>query len=157
MVWSLPPAQGSLPKCLYAGHKIWLQFLVCNHGTRRPCWGSLGEKTIEFFLKELHDSNRVYFPKDWNAFVLDHGHGCRDVTCKPAILTFKIGYDRQNWSYHKWYKVLVGSVWVVEVWIIMLVSKGDKTCMGRRWKLKASLSIVLLVSIHLAPVVQNGK
>ena len=57
------------------------QFLVCNHVTRRPCWGSK-EKNIS--SKNLHE-NRVYFPEERNAFVLDHQHGCREVTCKPAI------------------------------------------------------------------------
>ena len=42
-------------------------------------------KTKEIFLLNLHQ-NRVHFPAERNAFVLDHQHGCRDVTCKPAIL-----------------------------------------------------------------------
>ena len=41
--------------------------------------------TKEIFLLNLHQ-NRVYFPAERNAFVLDHQHGRRDVTCKPAIL-----------------------------------------------------------------------
>ena len=40
--------------------------------------------TKEIFLQNLHQ-NRVHFPAERNAFVLDHQHGCRDVTCKPAI------------------------------------------------------------------------
>ena len=56
-------------------------FLVCNHMTRRPCWGS---KQKNISSKNLHE-NRVQFPEKRNAFVLDHQHGCRDVTCKPAI------------------------------------------------------------------------
>ena len=60
------------------------QFLVCNHVTRRPCWGS---KQKKLFWKNLHE-NRVLFPEERNAFVLDHQHGRRDVTCKPAIETF---------------------------------------------------------------------
>ena len=40
--------------------------------------------TKEFFLLNLHQ-NRVHFPAERNAFVLDHRHGRRDVTCKPAI------------------------------------------------------------------------
>ena len=56
-------------------------FLVCNHVTRRPCWGS---KQKNISLKNLHE-NRVQFPEESNAFVLDHQHGRRDVTCKPAI------------------------------------------------------------------------
>ena len=39
----------------------------------------------EFFSKNLHE-NRVKFQEERNAFVLlDHHHGRRDVTCKPAI------------------------------------------------------------------------
>ena len=38
----------------------------------------------EIFLLNLHQ-NRVHFPVERNAFVLDHQHGRRDVTCKPAI------------------------------------------------------------------------
>ena len=41
--------------------------------------------TKEIFLLNLHQ-NRVHFPAERNAFVLDHQHGRRDVTCKPAIL-----------------------------------------------------------------------
>ena len=40
--------------------------------------------TKEIFLLSLHQ-NRVHFPAERNAFVLDHQHGRRDVTCKPAI------------------------------------------------------------------------
>ena len=40
--------------------------------------------TKEIFLLNLHQ-NRVYFPAERNAFVLDHQHGRRDVTCKAAI------------------------------------------------------------------------
>ena len=42
-------------------------------------------KTKEIFLLNLHQ-NRVHFPAERNAFVLDHQHGRRDVTCKPAIV-----------------------------------------------------------------------
>ena len=41
-------------------------------------------KKKEFVSKNLHE-NRVWFPEERNAFVLDHLHGRRDVTCKPAI------------------------------------------------------------------------
>ena len=41
-------------------------------------------KTKENFLLNLHQ-NRVHFPVERNAFLLDHQHGRRDVTCKPAI------------------------------------------------------------------------
>ena len=57
-------------------------FLVCDHVTRWPCGGSI---QYNFFSNNLHE-NRVSFPEESNAFVLDHQHGRRDVTCKPAIL-----------------------------------------------------------------------
>ena len=41
--------------------------------------------TKEIFMLNLHQ-NRVHFPAERNAFVLDHQHGRRDVTCKPAII-----------------------------------------------------------------------
>ena len=41
--------------------------------------------TKETFLLNLHQ-NRVHFPAERNAFVLDHQHGRRDVNCKPAIV-----------------------------------------------------------------------
>ena len=41
--------------------------------------------TKEIFPVNLHQ-NRVHFPAERNAFVLDHQHGRRDVTCKPVIL-----------------------------------------------------------------------
>ena len=44
-------------------------------------------KTKEIFLLNLHQ-NRVHFPEERNAFVLDHQHGRRDVTCKPAIVMY---------------------------------------------------------------------
>ena len=44
--------------------------------------------TKEIFLLNLHQ-NRVHFPAERNAFVLDHQHGRRDVTCKPAINNVK--------------------------------------------------------------------
>ena len=40
--------------------------------------------TKQIFLLNLHQ-NRIHFPAERNAFVLDHQHGRRDVTCKPAI------------------------------------------------------------------------
>ena len=48
--------------------------------------------TKEIFLLNLHQ-NRVHFPAERNAFVLDHQHGRRDVTCKPAIEHFKTFSD----------------------------------------------------------------
>ena len=68
-----------------------------NNSSRRtkPLLGILGLQprdkaamlvvnTKEIFLLNLHQ-NRVHFPAERNAFVLDHQHGRRDVTCKPAI------------------------------------------------------------------------
>ena len=40
--------------------------------------------TKKIFLQNLHQ-NRVHFPAERNSFVLDHQHGRRDVTCKPAM------------------------------------------------------------------------
>ena len=40
--------------------------------------------TIDFFPKNLHE-NRVKFPEERNAFVLDYQHDRLDVTGKPAI------------------------------------------------------------------------
>ena len=45
--------------------------------------------TKEIFLQNLHQ-NRVHFPAERNAFVLDHQHGRRDVACKPAIGHFSL-------------------------------------------------------------------
>ena len=56
------------------------RFLVCKHVTRRLCWWSVQQN---FFLKNLHE-NRVMFPEERNAFVLDHQDSRRDVTCKPT-------------------------------------------------------------------------
>ena len=42
--------------------------------------------TKEIFLLNLHQ-NRVHFPAERNAFVLNPQLGRRDVTCKPAIRT----------------------------------------------------------------------
>ena len=48
--------------------------------TRRPCWESVQKNLIS---KNVHE-NRVQYPEERNAFVLDHHHGRLDVTCKPA-------------------------------------------------------------------------
>ena len=49
----------------------------------------LGVKRIELFIEEKHE-NRVEFPgEERNAFVLDHQHGRRVVTWKPAIGTLR--------------------------------------------------------------------
>ena len=55
-------------------------FLVCNHVTRRPCWGV---NTIEIYMKI-----ESKFPDDRITFILVHQHGCREDMCKlgkPAI------------------------------------------------------------------------
>ena len=54
-------------------------------------------KTKEIFLLNLHQ-NRVHFPAERNAFVLDHQHGRRDVTCKPAIQTGKGFCPQRLWT-----------------------------------------------------------
>ena len=51
--------------------------------------------TKETFLLNLHQ-NRVHFPAERNAFVLDPQHGHRDVTCKPAIRGFGLVYLNPN-------------------------------------------------------------
>ena len=43
--------------------------------------------TKEIFLLNLHQ-NKAHFPAERNAFVLDHQHGRRDVSCKPAMSDF---------------------------------------------------------------------
>ena len=52
-------------------------------------------KTKETFLLNLHQ-NRVHFPAERNAFVLDHQHGRRDVTCKPAIRSAILQHNKQH-------------------------------------------------------------
>ena len=37
-----------------------------------------------FFSQNLHEKS-VQFPKEKDAFVLDHQHGRRDITCKPVL------------------------------------------------------------------------
>ena len=63
--------------------------VVANHGILglqpRDKAAMLVVKTKEIFLLNLHQ-NRVHFQAERNAFVLDHQHGLRDVTCKPATL-----------------------------------------------------------------------
>ena len=48
-----------------------IQFLVCNHVTRRAM---LGVNAVELFSKKLHQ-NRLKFSEERNAFALDHQHG----------------------------------------------------------------------------------
>ena len=71
-------------------------FTPCTSTKNRPILGlqprdkaaMLVVNTKEIFLLNLHQ-NRVHFPAERNAFVLDHQHGRRDVTCKPAIRSLK--------------------------------------------------------------------
>ena len=49
----------------------------------------LGSQPRDKAAEELHE-NGVLFPKEKDASVLDHQHGRRDVTCKPAIKTESI-------------------------------------------------------------------
>ena len=51
--------------------------------------------TKETFLLSLRQ-NRVHFPAERNALVLDPQHGRRDVTCKPAI--HDNNADKLTWS-----------------------------------------------------------
>ena len=55
----------------------------------------LGVNTIEIFSKNLHE-NRVKFPEERNAFVLDYQHGHHDIMCKLAI--FHYHWDKENHS-----------------------------------------------------------
>ena len=52
--------------------------------------------TKEIFLQNLHQ-NRVHFPAERNSFVFDHQHGCRDVTCKPAIQSLVTKLHHHFW------------------------------------------------------------
>ena len=51
--------------------------------TARDKVAMLVVNTKETLLLNLHQ-NRVHFPAEKNAFVIDPQHGRRDVTCKPA-------------------------------------------------------------------------
>ena len=64
--------------------KIFLSYLAILGLQPRDKAAMLVVITKEIFLLNLHQ-NRVHFPVERNAFVLDHQHGRRDVTCKPAI------------------------------------------------------------------------
>ena len=48
----------------------------------------LDHNTTEFFAKDLHE-NKVQFPEERNAFVLDYQHGRRDVTCNQQLGTVR--------------------------------------------------------------------
>ena len=62
-----------------------LKINICILGLQpRDQAAMLVVNTKEFLGQNLHQ-NRVHFPAERNAFVFDHQHGHRDVTCKPAI------------------------------------------------------------------------
>ena len=67
---ALPAYFSSFPKenAFQVLKKSYELLLVCNHVTRRPCWGS---KQKNISSKNLHE-NRVQFPEKRSAFVLDH-------------------------------------------------------------------------------------
>ena len=52
--------------------------------TRRPSWWSIQQN---FFSKNVHE-NKVQFPEDRNAFVLDHQHGGCDFTSETSNTNF---------------------------------------------------------------------
>ena len=47
--------------------------------------GGGGQNNKNFFSKNLRE-NRVQFPRERNAFVLDHQHGRCDVRCKRVMV-----------------------------------------------------------------------
>ena len=47
--------------------------------TRQSCWGSIQKNLFRRIYVKIE------FPEEGNAVVLDHQHGRRVVTCKPAI------------------------------------------------------------------------
>ena len=59
--------------------KIW------GGGGKQGAWWSMWKWYIKIISEKLH-KNGVSFPEDRNVFVLDHQHGCHDVTCKPEIV-----------------------------------------------------------------------
>ena len=73
--------------------------------------------TKEIFLLNLHQ-NRVHFPAEKNAFVLDHQLGSRDVTRKPAIMTGQIWmYSDPAESHSKSQQVLRRNFFIL-IWTI---------------------------------------
>ena len=54
-------------------------------GGEQGAWWSMWKWYIKIISEKLH-KNGVSFPEDRNVFVLDHQHGCHDVTCKPEIV-----------------------------------------------------------------------
>ena len=43
-------------------------------------------KIVNKIISEKLHKNGVLFPEDRNVSLLDHQHGCHDVTCKPEII-----------------------------------------------------------------------
>ena len=81
-------------------------FLVCNHVTRRLCWGV---NTIKFFLGEFTWQWSLV-PRVKNDLGLGHQLGRRDVTCKPVLKTLRnIGLKQVKYF---WWKVTECS-WVL--------------------------------------------
>ena len=80
--------------------------------TRWPCWGQSEAYCLEaglyasgsiqwnFLSKNLHE-NRVELPKEGTAFILDHQHGHRDVTCKPPLPPFLLLPLWQDQAFHQ--------------------------------------------------------
>ena len=97
---------------------IWSKFLVCNHVTRRPCWMTVQQN---FFWKNLHE-NRVKFPEERKAFVLDIQCDRRDVTCKPAIVRWIDRFPHP-------------SIWKTNFKIKVFIVKREKECclLWSRW------------------------
>ena len=63
-------------------------FLVCNHVTWQG--GHVGGQNNRIFSRRIYmkivfSPQKRLFPEERNAFVFDHQHSRRDVTCKPAI------------------------------------------------------------------------
>ena len=52
-----------------------------------PCWDHVGGQYSSIFSRIIYMKIEFSSQKERNAFVLDHHHGRRDVTCKPAIRT----------------------------------------------------------------------
>ena len=82
--------------------------------------------TKEIFLLNLHQ-NRVHFPAERNAFVLDPQHGRRDVACKPAIPKRNSGPGNGKKRLSKWKvktgrSLLSGTKFQISFWWFTTVS-----------------------------------
>ena len=67
--------------------------VVYNWGNTEYVY-NCGQYNRIFFSKNYHE-NGVKFPKENDAFVVDHQHGRRDDTCKPAI-EFVVTYSSKS-------------------------------------------------------------